>query len=99
VARFIADTTGAHRVMLAGPFAAEAGHMADSLAAPGRGAWARLAILADRSGGAFVTRDSLESLISGLGRSRARKERTVLVVLITALAFAEWIWRRLTGRA
>jgi len=99
MARFIADTTGAHRVMLTGPFATEAGHMADSLATPGRDAWARLAILADRSGGAFVTRDSLDSLMSGLGRSGARKLRTVLVVLITALAFAEWILRRLTGRA
>jgi hypothetical protein len=77
--------------------AARAAHRADPDAAAAPDAWARLAVLADRSGGALVSRDSIDIIVRRLGDGAT--SRVVIVILIITLAFGEWIWRRLRGRA
>jgi hypothetical protein len=97
LARFIADTSGDHFMRIPGEPAARAAHRADPDAAAAPDAWPRLAMLADRSGGALVSRDSIDIVVRRLGDGAA--SRLVIVVLIITLAFGEWIWRRLRGRA
>ena len=97
VARFMADSAGDHRLRLPGDGAARTGHRADPDAAPAPDAWARLAMLADRSGGALVSSDSIDVITRRMGNGGA--SRVLVLAVITTLVFAEWIWRRLHGRA
>jgi hypothetical protein len=75
-------------------------------AAPGVApdAWARLALLAEASGGATVARDSLGAAVrrwqqggSGAAPGPSRLPMLIFAVLV-ALACAEWAARRLSGR-
>jgi hypothetical protein len=97
IARFSAHTPGDHHVRIPGEQVMDAGHRADPDAAAAPDAWSRLAVLADHSGGALVSSDSIDVIIRQLGSDSP--VRALIAVVIIALAFAEWIWRRLRGRA
>lgn len=75
---------------------------AASRPAAGSDAWARISLLADRSGGRILPRDSLRPTLDRLAASRPSTPRGPSAWLIFALllvaAAAEWAIRRLTGR-
>ena len=105
---FVPAAPGVHAFALAGArptagFAAVAAS-ADSAGGGAADAWARLSLLASRSGGRAVPADSLRPLVRRLsadpGGGGWRGPGPWLVfALLLALASAEWAVRRLTGRA
>jgi hypothetical protein len=80
-----------------------AGFRADAATAASADGWARLSLLAARSGGGVLPADSLRQVLDRLESASPASSRGPSAVLIFALllvaATAEWAIRRLTGRA
>jgi len=98
---FVPATAGVHALALAGQ-APSAAFRALPTSPADADAWARLSLLAARSGGRFIPRDSLGAVLNGLASSRPSAPRgpsaTLVFALLLLVAGAEWAIRRLTGR-
>jgi hypothetical protein len=97
---FVAAAPGLHTFAIAGepPIA---GFRAVATPPASDDAWARLSLIASRSGGRMVPADSMRPLLARLAPARAPRgpSATLVFVALLVLATAEWAIRRLTGRA
>lgn len=106
-ATFVPASPGVHRLGGGGnEVAAAVRAVPDTASVAMTGAWARLALLAERSGGAAVAADSLRAVVArrtGSAQVGARFGWTanpwVLLLGLVALAGTEWAVRRLRGWA
>lgn len=104
-ATFVAATAGVHRVSGGGSdVAAAIRAVSDTAEVAIDGAWARLALLAERSGGAAVPAESLRAVVArrtGAGEAEGGvgwfANPWVLLLVLVALAGTEWAVRRLRG--
>ncbi|HET7232993.1 MAG TPA: hypothetical protein VFJ16_23490 [Longimicrobium sp.] len=99
---FVPATPGLYALAIAGQpptasFRAAASSLADA------DSWARLSLLAARSGGRILPADSLRPVLDRLAASHPAAPRgpsaTLIFALLLIAAAAEWAIRRLTGRA
>jgi hypothetical protein len=103
-ARFVPAAPGVY-ALGAGSGAPLAGFRAAADSGEAVDPWARLALLADRSGGAALPADSFAAALArreaalGRGGGRTLPSLPVLLALAALLAVAEWTVRRLRGRA
>jgi len=100
-ASFAPAAEGLYTIAFAGE-RPRAAFRASAAAAPAADAWARLSLLASRSGGRVVSEDSLGRVVDGLtaGGPAGRMPSPALIFgILLALGAAEWAIRRLTGRA
>jgi len=98
---FVPATAGLYTLAIAGQ-APTAGFRAAPSSPGGADAWARLSLLAARSGGRILPPDSLRPVLDRLAAAHPAAPRGPSAALIFALllvaAAAEWAIRRLTGR-
>jgi hypothetical protein len=102
-ASFVPAADGLYTFALDGAQPSAAFH-ADSAAGGASNAWARLAVIAHRSGGRMVPADSLEAVVRDLTRDLPAEPRTwplltIIFVLLLVAAGVEWGIRRLRGQA
>jgi hypothetical protein len=100
-ASFVPAAEGLHTLAFAGE-APRAAFRATAAAPSSADAWARLSLLASRSGGRILPADSVGSAVERLTKSAPAGSRAPSAALVFAallvLATAEWAIRRLSGR-
>jgi hypothetical protein len=100
-ASFAPAAEGLYTIAVAGE-RPRAAFRASAAAAPAADAWARLSLLASRSGGRVVSADSLGRVVDGLtagGPARRMPSAALIFGVLLALGAAEWAIRRLNGKA
>ncbi|HEV2149593.1 MAG TPA: hypothetical protein VGR37_19485, partial [Longimicrobiaceae bacterium] len=100
--RFVPARAGLYTLAFADGEPAAGFRAADSL--PAADPWARLALLADHSGGAALSPSEFDAELSRREAALPQRDRGtlpwrwILLALATTLAVAEWTVRRLAGR-
>jgi hypothetical protein len=105
-ARFVPRSPGVHALAAGnGPPSAGFRAVAGTDSAVAGVAWARLALLAERSGGRALPADSLRAEVRRLGIAGTEEGllpgswRVLLLGLVVLLAGTEWVLRRWSGKA